>query len=418
MAILVKCNARDVLPESEIFSGDLLVEKRTQLVEGDEVFIWTSERPRQRPNGKGLELRGRLVSWDQSVSNAKAKIQVRISDRLPEGRLSMNRLAEMGRKSIPARGLHERIHISRHPRIWALNEDERKLLGGLFEPAKRPRRGILSTTQTEIRIPKNWEHAAGVVWPILVDSAKRRSKLFYEDLAPHISTNNLNVGRALRPIQAYCLDSRHPPLTSIVVKKQTGLPGDGFIAWNFDDLEAGQEAAFDFDWSQIENPYGGFSIADTIETLAEALVAKPQEAIDVYRKVQDRGVAQFVFRAALMKAYDCACAMCRLTFDAALEACHIVPWTDATLSQRLDVRNGLLLCSTHHALFDNNVVSIRADYALQYSDPDMEFRHYTSADKAVSVALHGKKLHLPGDRRLWPSQEAIILRNRKAVRSP
>ncbi len=135
MAILVKCNATDVLPESEIFSGELLVEKQAQLVEGDEVFIWTSERPRQRPNGKGLESRGRLVSSDQSGSNAKVKIQVRISDRSPKERLSMNRLAEMGQKSTAARDLHERIHKFRPRRIWALSEGERKLLEGLFEPA-------------------------------------------------------------------------------------------------------------------------------------------------------------------------------------------------------------------------------------------------------------------------------------------
>jgi HNH endonuclease len=132
MAVLVKCNASDVTPGNESFSGELLVEKQAHLAEGDEVFIWTSERPRQRPNGKGLEMRGRLVSSAQSGSSAKVEIKVQIRDRLPEASLSMNDLAEMGRKSAPTRGLYERIHKFRHPRIWKLDEEERKLLNDVF----------------------------------------------------------------------------------------------------------------------------------------------------------------------------------------------------------------------------------------------------------------------------------------------
>jgi hypothetical protein len=109
-----------------------LVEKQAELVEGDEVFIWTSERPRQKPNGKGLELRGRLVSWDQPGSSANAKITVRISDRLLETRLSMNGLAEQGQKFRPARRLHGRIHKFRRRRIWGLDGEERKLLDHFF----------------------------------------------------------------------------------------------------------------------------------------------------------------------------------------------------------------------------------------------------------------------------------------------
>jgi putative restriction endonuclease len=199
-----------------------------------------------------------------------------------------------------------------------------------------------------------------------------------------------------------------------VVQKVTGLPGEGFIAWDFDDLATGQNAAFEFDWSQIENPYGGFSDTDTIGTFAETIIARPQESIDVYRKVRDRGVAQLVFRAALLQAYNCTCAMCGMTFEVALEACHIIPWSSATSNERLDVRNGLLLCATHHALFDNGDLSVTTDYALEYADPYMTSGPYTPADKVISLELHGMKLRLPSDHRLWPSQEAIIFRRPKA----
>jgi hypothetical protein len=153
VAILIKCNATDVLTEGEIFSGELLVEKPVRLIEGDEVFIWTSERPRQKPNGKGLELRGRLLSSAQSDPTGKAKIKVQISDRLPEMRLNMDGLAEIGRKSAPAHGLHERIHKFRPRRIWTLDEEEREVLSSFFEQDK-------GFTQLQIR----WNNPDSVGW--------------------------------------------------------------------------------------------------------------------------------------------------------------------------------------------------------------------------------------------------------------
>jgi hypothetical protein len=130
MAILVKCNASDV-PSGSTFSGTFLAEKEAQPADGDEVFIWTSERSRQRPYGKGLELRGRLVSWRRFGSNAT--VRVRISDRLPEAGLSMNGLAALGREFMPARNLHQRIRKFRHRRIWALPEEQTKILDDVFK---------------------------------------------------------------------------------------------------------------------------------------------------------------------------------------------------------------------------------------------------------------------------------------------
>jgi putative restriction endonuclease len=57
---------------------------------------------------------------------------------------------------------------------------------------------------------KNWDHAAGVVWPVLTDAAKNRKVITYGTIAPLIGTNPLNVGRALGPIQDFCLEDRLP----------------------------------------------------------------------------------------------------------------------------------------------------------------------------------------------------------------
>jgi predicted HNH restriction endonuclease len=58
--------------------------------EGDDVLIWTSERPRARPNGKGLELRGHLILFRKSGSSAK--IEVQIADRTLTAQLGMSDL--------------------------------------------------------------------------------------------------------------------------------------------------------------------------------------------------------------------------------------------------------------------------------------------------------------------------------------
>ena len=70
MPILVKCNASDFL-SSDPFSVTMLAEEEAKPAEGDEVFIWTSELPRQGPRGIGLEARGYLnlaAVWCKSDS--------------------------------------------------------------------------------------------------------------------------------------------------------------------------------------------------------------------------------------------------------------------------------------------------------------------------------------------------------------
>ena len=133
---------------------------------------------------------------------------------------------------------------------------------------------------------KNWEHAAGVLWPLLVEAAKNRNNPTYSDLAPVINTNPLSVGKGLGPILYYCMDNRLPPLTSIVISKTTGLPGDGFIAWDIDDIGTAHEMVFQHNWDIVENPFGGYGPTDTTESLAEEINNNPESSEDVYTRVR------------------------------------------------------------------------------------------------------------------------------------
>jgi len=254
---------------------------------------------------------------------------------------------------------------------------------------------------------KNWYHAAGKIWPVLVNAAAQCSTITYEQVAPFIPTNPLSVGRALGPIQDYCLVNRLPPLTSIVVRKTTGLPGNGFIAWDVDDLGSALTCVFGFNWKSIQNPYGEFCVTDTPESFAAQLVANPDVSGEVYAKVKVRGVAQDIFRATLRHAYGYRCAICCLSFPDALDAAHIIPWGKATPEQRLDPRNGLLLCALHHRLFDAGLITLSRSWQIVYIDPEMQDGQYSVVDKQMTVKLHGTSAHLPTDRNLRPSPQYL-----------
>ncbi len=256
-------------------------------------------------------------------------------------------------------------------------------------------------------IRKNWDQAAGAIWSALTDAAGRRETVTYGALAPLIPTNPLSVGRALGPIQTFCLEGNYPPLTALVVGKTSGLPGNGFVAWDVDDLDEGLEAVFRYPWSTINNPFVGFSDGTTEQQLAEALLDNPDDAAEVYGRIRNRGVAQRIFRRAVLKAYDYACCLCECSFDTALEAAHITPWGECTHQERLDVRNGLLLCSTHHRMFDAAQISVTDRYKVEYCDPKGAEGTYSSADVALSIDLHGKMIKLPSQKALWPNKEAL-----------
>ena len=257
----------------------------------------------------------------------------------------------------------------------------------------------------------NWEQAAGVVWPILVARAKTRRTIFYGEIAPTLNVHHRHVRLALGPIQVYCLDVRLPPLTALVISKANASPGTGFVGWDMDDLDRGRNEVFSFNWDKEENPFTNFKSGDTTTSLAKRLVSDPNNAEDVYATVRVRGLSQRIFRSALLDAYGSRCAICGLGFEEALQAAHIIPYAEAAPSQRMDPRNGILLCSSHHHIFDRRNLTINSKYKVVYADPEMTWGGYSESDKAMTINVVGQKITLPIDRRLWPSTDLLSKRN-------
>lgn len=256
----------------------------------------------------------------------------------------------------------------------------------------------------------NHEQRAFLAWPVLtrVAADPRRPSITYGELAAEVGVHHRAVRYILGLIQDYCLSEKLPPLTILVVNGQNGLPGSGFIAWDADNLEEGFRQVRGYRWELRENPFGFAAEGNTENELAEKLVLDPTRALEIYALVKVRGAAQSIFRHALLRAYGERCAFCGLSFREALQAAHIVPWGECGASQRMAVGNGLLLCATHHRMFDAGLMTLGPDHTVQYQDPDSEDRHHTASDRIVSVDLDGKPAFLPD--RLDHRPSSVLLR--------
>ena len=127
----------------------------------------------------------------------------------------------------------------------------------------------------------------------------------------------------------------------------------------------------------------------------------------MYQKVRDRGIAQVIFRLALLDAYRQRCAFRGLSLRDALQAAHIIPRGAASAEQRMSLTNGLLLCSTHHAPFDSGILAVSADRKIACHQYKVQGHQWTDADHRAASDLDGQPVRLPADTRLWPSDAAI-----------
>ncbi|BBB62388.1 hypothetical protein UNDKW_4115 [Undibacterium sp. KW1] len=252
----------------------------------------------------------------------------------------------------------------------------------------------------------NQAERARLAWDVLAMVARSKSTITYGELGARIGVHHRAIRYVLGPIQDYCLESLLPPITILVVNG-SGKHGDGFIAHDKNDLESGFEAVWNYAWNTITNPFDfaaeGLSYNGMIETLTDS----PEDAGTVYTKIKSRGIQQILFREAVRKAYSLRCAFTGIQFPEALEACHIIPWANATPQERMDVRNGILLNSLHHRLFDKAYLTITDDYRIVFWDADMNDRAYSALEAGLTIDLHNKKMNIPRLQKHCPLPEYI-----------
>jgi hypothetical protein len=79
-------------------------------------------------------------------------------------------------------------------------------------------------------------------------------------------------------------------------------------------------------------------------------------------------VGQGAYRKRIIHRWEYKCAVTGFNKLDVLIASHIVPWSDSTDNERLDVDNGLLLSPTYDALFDRHLISFENNGKIILSD--------------------------------------------------
>lgn len=246
-------------------------------------------------------------------------------------------------------------------------------------------------------------------WKVLTDLASNDHNITYGNLAKAIGIHHRAIRHVLGLIQDYCMQNHLPPLTILVVNKQTNEPGTGFIAGSHDNLAEGRDEVHNYDWDKVPNPYEYASGGTTAEGLINQLLKTPDASNEVYAKVKVRGMQQMIFRQVLLQAYDGRCALSGVGFSEMLDAAHIISWSQCSSDLKMNPRNGILMLCCYHRLFDAGILSLDEDYRIIFSNrSNMEL---SESDHALVSSLHGKMILLPNDRALWPIKGLIRQRN-------
>lgn len=155
-------------------------------------------------------------------------------------------------------------------------------------------------------------------------------------------------------------------------------------------------------WDRIMDAGLGEPGAPVFEPAAEPERARFGEPVLIKPRL-----GQGAFRITVTDAYQRECAISRGRVLPALEAAHIKPYS---LGGKHDVRNGILLRTDIHRVFDSGYATIDA------SGPGFRFvvsdRVKLDFDNGNEyLRLHGSVLKLPSNPRFAPSREAIRWHN-------
>jgi hypothetical protein len=95
-------------------------------------------------------------------------------------------------------------------------------------------------------------HRAQQIWQVLSSAAHNRQILTYSGLGELIGTGAGTLAPLLGLVMRYCDVRGLPPLTVIVVNKNTGLPGSGLTT--LENLGVDRERVFVHEWLKMPVP--------------------------------------------------------------------------------------------------------------------------------------------------------------------
>jgi len=101
------------------------------------------------------------------------------------------------------------------------------------------------------------------------------------------------------------------------------------------------------------------------------IMMKENDGKDIFRTIKTRQ-GQYKLRKMLLQNYQSKCALCNISHPKLLITSHIKTWSDSSREERIDSRNGILLCVIHDTLFENGFISLDDDYNVLFS-PNFNF---------------------------------------------
>lgn len=116
---------------------------------------------------------------------------------------------------------------------------------------------------------------------------------------------------------------------------------------------------------------------------------------------------QRAFRERVLEAYRQQCAFCRFRHPELLDAAHIMP--DSHPEGEPVVRNGLALCTLHHAAFDRAFLGLRPDYTIEVR-PDILREHDGPTLAHAIQALHQTRISVPRAEGQRPDRALLEIR--------
>ena len=140
----------------------------------------------------------------------------------------------------------------------------------------------------------------------------------------------------------------------------------------------------------------GRKAAESVARYGEPILIRPR-------------LGQGSFRIAVTDAYSRACAVTTEHSLPVLEAAHIKPYADGG---EHEVRNGLLLRTDVHKLFDRGYVTVTPDYHVEVSKRLQE----EFSNGKTYYAMHGRKLELPANHESWPEPSLLKWHNEAVFR--
>jgi hypothetical protein len=147
----------------------------------------------------------------------------------------------------------------------------------------------------------------------------------------------------------------------------------------------------------------GIPVPETVVPIFHPFQAGGPTLVESLRVARDSR-----FSVAIRRIYHEKCALCKVGYRVkgqvvGVEAAHIIPVQDGGVIG--DLRNGLLLCRNHHALFDQFAWTLDEELEVRVS-PDREFRESALANHILG--WEGERLpNLPKLERDFPAREAI-----------